>query len=250
MIKWISHRGESIDAPENSLAAFKLSMERKTDGMECDVHLTTDGKVVVCHDASTLRTGSAFLQVEESSYAELQQIHISGAYEDIYPDEKIPLLSETFQYLGKDREYYIDLKGSNPELVPAVKAVVEASGVDCNQIVFIAFSETLVREIKKAMPQCRALWLNSLIREYGRVTAGELIAKLKELGVDGIDAAANPDTDAELIKAVHDAGMIYAVWTIDNPYQAQHFINMGVDAVTSNRAAKLKARYEGTKANN
>ena len=250
MVKWISHRGESIDAPENSLAAFKLSMERQTDGMECDVHLTTDGQVAVCHDNSTLRTGSAFLPVEGSSFAELRKIHISGAYENIYPDEKIPLLSETFQYLGKDREYYIELKGSNPELIPAVKAVVEASGIDLKQIVFIAFSESLIKEMKKAMPQCRALWLNSLIREYGRVTAEELIAKLRELGVDGIDAQANPDTDAELIKAVHDAGMIYAVWTIDNPYQAQHFINMGVDAVTSNRAAKLKARYEGANANN
>ena len=76
MIKWISHRGESFDAPENSLAAFKLSLERKTDGMECDVHLTTDGKVVVCHDANTLRTGSAFLPIEGSTYAELQQIFL------------------------------------------------------------------------------------------------------------------------------------------------------------------------------
>jgi glycerophosphoryl diester phosphodiesterase len=64
------------------------------------------------------------------------------------------------------------------------------------------------------------------------------------LGVDGIDALANPDTDAELVKAVHDAGMIYAVWTIDNPYQADHFIRLGVDAVTSNRAARLKTRAE------
>ena len=244
MVKWISHRGESLDAPENSLAAFKLSQERNTDGMECDVRLTRDGKVVVCHDANTLRTGSAFLPVESSSYAELQQIHISGALEDVYPDEKIPLLSETFKYLGENREYYIELKGSDPALIPAVKAVVEASGVDFKQIVFIAFSETLVREMKLAMPQCRALWLNSLIRDYGRVTPDELIAKLKDLGVDGVDAAANPDTDAELVKAVHDAGMIYAVWTLDNPYQADHFIRLGVDAVTSNRAGFLKARAE------
>ena len=48
MVKWISHRGESLDAPENTLAAFQLSMERQTDGMECDVYLTTDGKVMVC----------------------------------------------------------------------------------------------------------------------------------------------------------------------------------------------------------
>lgn len=244
MVKWISHRGESLDAPENSLAAFKLSLERKTDGMECDVHLTADGKVVVCHDANTLRTGSAFLPVEGSTYAELQQIHISGALEDVYPDEKIPLLSETFQYLGKDREYYIELKGSDLALIPAVKAVIETSGVDLKQIVFIAFSEAMIKEMKLAMPQCRALWLNSLIRDYGRVTPGELVAKLKELGVDGIDALANPETDAELVKAVHDAGMLYAVWTIDNPYQADYFIRLGVDAITSNRAARLKARAE------
>ena len=49
MVKWISHRGESMDAPENTLAAFRLSQERQTDGMECDVYLTTDGKVMVCH---------------------------------------------------------------------------------------------------------------------------------------------------------------------------------------------------------
>ena len=244
MVKWISHRGESLDAPENSLAAFKLSLERKTDGMECDVRLSADGQVVVCHDANTLRTGSAFLTVEKTSYADLQKIHISGALEDIYPDEKIPLLSETFQYLGKDREYYIELKGTDLALVPKVKAVVEASGIDCNQIVFISFYEDMIRDIKRAMPQCRALWLNSLIRDYGRVTPEDLVAKLQELGVDGIDAQANPETDAELVKAVHDAGMIYAVWTIDNPYQAEHFIRLGVDAVTSNRAAKLKALAE------
>lgn len=244
MVKWISHRGESLDAPENSLAAFKLSLERKTDGMECDVRLSADGQVVVCHDANTLRTGSAFLTVEKTSYADLQKIHISGALEDIYPDEKIPLLSETFQYLGKDREYYIELKGSDLALIPAVKEIVEASGVDHKQIVFIAFSEAMIKEMKLAMPQCRALWLNSLIRDYGRVTPEELVAKLQELGVDGIDANANPETDAELVKAVHDAGMIYAVWTIDNPYQADHFIQLGVDAVTSNRAARLKTLAE------
>ena len=32
--KWISHRGESYDAPENTVPAFRLSQEKKTDGME------------------------------------------------------------------------------------------------------------------------------------------------------------------------------------------------------------------------
>ena len=37
-MEWISHRGESIDAPENTLSAFQLAMERDTDGIETDIH--------------------------------------------------------------------------------------------------------------------------------------------------------------------------------------------------------------------
>ncbi len=241
MVKWISHRGESHDAPENTLAAFRLSMERDCDGMECDVHLTTDGKVVVGHDNSTWRMGSAELLIESSSYAQLQDITVSSGFEKEYPGEKIPLLSETFQYLGKDREYYIELKGSNLELVPAVAEVVRNSGIVPAQIVFISFSEELIKAIKIAMPEYRALWLKTLVREGEIMTPQELVAKLDELGVDGVDANGQREIGAELIDAVHQAGKIFAVWTIDNPWQAKRFISLGVDAITSNRAALLKS---------
>ena len=240
MAKWISHRGESYDAPENTLAAFRLSLERGTDGMECDVHLTTDGRVVVGHDNSTARMGSAIMDIESSTYAELQKITVSGSLEKVYPGEKIPLLSETFQYLGEGREYYIELKGSDPALIPAVKKVVEASGIPVRQIVFISFSEELIAGIKKAMPEYCALWLNSLRTEDGIIGAEALIEKLDSLKVDGIDGWCHPDISKELVDAVHKAGKIFAVWTVDNPAHAAHLISLGVDAVTSNRAALLK----------
>lgn len=240
MVKWISHRGESYDAPENTLAAFRLSLERGTDGMECDVHLTTDGKVVVGHDNNTSRMGSGIMDIESSTYDELQQITVSGSFGKVYPGEKIPLLAETFQFLGKDREYYIELKGDNPALIPAVKEIVEASGIPVKQIVFISFSEQLISGIKAAMPEYCALWLNSLRREYGICTGEELLAKLNELGVDGIDGWCHPEITGELIDAVHNDGKIFAVWTVDNPEHARHLISLGVDAVTSNRAALLK----------
>ncbi|MBR7108290.1 MAG: hypothetical protein IKC89_07745 [Lentisphaeria bacterium] len=240
MVKWISHRGESYDAPENTLAAFRLSLERGTDGMECDVHLTADGQVAVGHDNSTARMGSAIMDIESSTYADLQKISVSGSFEKEYPDEKIPLLSETFKYLGEGREYYIELKGSDPALIPAVKKVVEASGIPAKQIVFISFSEELISGIKAAMPEYCALWLNGLRTENGIISSGDLVAKLEALGVDGIDAWCHPEISCELVKAVHDAGKIFAVWTVDNPAHAKHLIALGVDAVTSNRAALLK----------
>ncbi len=240
MVKWISHRGESFDAPENTLAAFKLSLERKTDGMECDVHLTTDGKVIIAHDNFTSRMGDKIVNVEEVTYDELQEICVSAAYQKKYPNEKIPLLEEAFQYLGDGREFYIELKNSNPALVPAVKEVVEKANINPDQIVFIAFSENLISSIKKAMPQCKALWLNSLSRDYGLVKPEELVAKLEELGVDGVDGACHPHITAELVKAVHDAGKYFAVWTVDNPAHAEHLIKLGVDSITSNCAAMLQ----------
>ena len=55
-VEFIAHRGESADAPENTLAAFRLAWERKVSAIELDVHLTKDGRLAVCHDFDTKRT--------------------------------------------------------------------------------------------------------------------------------------------------------------------------------------------------
>ena len=242
MVKWISHRGESADAPENTLAAFKLSQERQTDGMECDVHLSTDGKVMVCHDMTTFRMGDRMLNVEKSSSQKIREVNVSSVFNRKYPDEKIPFLEETFQYLGENRLFFIELKGTNPDLVPAVKNIVKNSGIPSEQIVFISFSKTLIKLIKQLMPEYRTLFLDNLLRHTGRASIREVLQEIEETFADGIDAGIHPDIDAELINAVHQAGKIFAVWTVDNPFQAGQLIELGVDFITSNCAAALKNR--------
>ena len=51
----IAHRGESIDAPENTMPAFRTAVERGF-GFECDIYLSKDGKVFTFHDRSLART--------------------------------------------------------------------------------------------------------------------------------------------------------------------------------------------------
>lgn len=51
----ISHRGESIDAPENTLPAYKTAVERGF-GFECDIYLSKDGYVFTFHDRTLTRT--------------------------------------------------------------------------------------------------------------------------------------------------------------------------------------------------
>jgi glycerophosphoryl diester phosphodiesterase len=51
----IAHRGESFDAPENTMAAINLAWERGAEAVEIDVHLSKDNEVVVFHDVNTKR---------------------------------------------------------------------------------------------------------------------------------------------------------------------------------------------------
>lgn len=76
----ISHRGESKERPENSMAAYRLAFERGVDGVECDVYATTDGRGVLIHDATTGRTaGSANnLTVTSCSWDDLKNIAIGN----------------------------------------------------------------------------------------------------------------------------------------------------------------------------
>ena len=92
-VEWISHRGESLDAPENTMSAFLLAMERETDGIETDIHLTSDGELVCIHDGNTRRVGDREISIEESTFAETQSVDVSNGMA-AYKGEKIPLLGK------------------------------------------------------------------------------------------------------------------------------------------------------------
>ena len=75
----IAHRGASYDAPENTLASFRLGFEQNADAIECDIHLSAENEVVVIHDDSTKRT--AGLDIGPAELAELRGPHTGIADE-------------------------------------------------------------------------------------------------------------------------------------------------------------------------
>lgn len=87
----IAHRGlHDSESPENSMSAYRAGMA-KGYPIEIDVHLTTDGKVVIFHDHDTERVCGVKGEIEKMSYAETQELRLCGT------DEKIPLLSELLE---------------------------------------------------------------------------------------------------------------------------------------------------------
>ena len=115
-----AHRGVSSLAPENTLSAFKKVVELGIPGVELDVHLTKDGKLVVIHDESIKRTGRIFnseknelqiapdITVEESTYEYLLQFDFGIWFNSDFAGEKLPLLSEVLDVLGP--AVYVDIE--------------------------------------------------------------------------------------------------------------------------------------------
>lgn len=241
-LEWISHRGESADAPENTIPAFKLARERRTDGSECDVHLTADGQLAVCHDDSTERMGDRKLVIAASTAAEISSVNVAGPFKPRYGTVKIPFLPEVFKCVGTGRRLYIELKNGSPRLADAVRCQLRTSGLAPEQVVIISFDAETCTYAKRTMPAHTVLWLTSLNGPEAASPAA-LADRLRGLGVDGIDAWSERLTP-ELAAAVKTAGGYLAVWTVDDADTARRMISYGVDAITSNRAAALRKELQ------
>ena len=77
-VKIVAHRGASLDAPENTLAAFRLAWSQGADAIEGDFRLTKDGRIACLHDDTTQRTAGLDLTVADSTLAELRELDVGS----------------------------------------------------------------------------------------------------------------------------------------------------------------------------
>lgn len=93
-MKIYAHRGCSGTNPENTLAAFRAAAELPVYGVELDVHLTKDGRVVVIHDEKINRTTNGKGYVKDMTLEELQSFDAGSWFSEEWAGETIPTLGE------------------------------------------------------------------------------------------------------------------------------------------------------------
>lgn len=243
-VEIIAHRGASHDAPENTLASFKLGWEQKADGDELDIYLTTDEQVVVIHDDNTKRTTGVDMAVAKKSLPELQALDAGSFKGPQWKGEKLPALADVVATIPEGRRLFIEIK-CGAEVLPALEKVLSSSGKKPQQLVIIGFGEDAMRQAKLKFPHLQVYWLASTkpSKKSGKtLTLDEVIAKAKELGVDGVDLAAEPRMDSAFVSKIHAAGLKMYVWTVDDAVLAASLAKAGVDGITTNRPGWLRER--------
>lgn len=91
----VAHRGHSIAYPENTLEAYRKAIELGIEMIECDVNITSDGKLVMIHDSSLDRTTTGRGRVSASTWDEIQQLDAGGKFKPEFGGLRIPSTEET-----------------------------------------------------------------------------------------------------------------------------------------------------------
>ncbi|NJE60756.1 glycerophosphodiester phosphodiesterase family protein [Thermococcus sp. 21S7] len=134
----LGHRGYMSAYPENSLLAFRKAVEAGADGIELDVWLTRDGRVVVMHDESIDRTSNMSGNQKNMTLEELKKADIGGG-------ERIPTLEEVFDALPEDALINIELK--DVDAAGEVAKIVARNGPE--RVMVSSFIVDALREYRK-----------------------------------------------------------------------------------------------------
>jgi glycerophosphoryl diester phosphodiesterase len=198
------HRGNPAECPENTLASFQSALELGVDMIECDVHMSADGELVVIHDHTLERTTDGSGLVAQHTLAELREL-------DAGRGERVPVLAEVCE-LARDAGAGLCVEVKSipipyPGLEERLIALLSELGMVPLTAV-ISFDHRSVRRIK-GLEQ--------------RLTVGVLegarpidpVSLLRSAGAD-IYAPHYGAMDAELVAQVHAAGGAVGVWTVDD----------------------------------
>ena len=242
----VAHRGASHDAPENTLAAFRLAWEQGADAIEGDFRLTADGQVVCLHDADTKRvTGETVnWKVSDVTFEKLRTLDVGRWKGESFAGERIPTLAEVLGVVPPGKKLFLEIKGG-PELVEPIRRVLISSGFNLKQTVIIAFNEDTVVEVRRRLPDVKVYWLVSYKQDKatGRwtPTVDEVFQTLARIRPHGLDTEGNPEVvDRAFVERLRREGYEFHVWTIDQGDRARLFRDLGVDSITTNRPAFVR----------
>src|SRR5690625_1147413 len=114
-LKWdvavASHRGDAINAPENSMSSIRSAVDKGVDAIEIDIMMTKDGAIVLNHDDDLQRTAGVPSSIKDMTYEEVAEIDIGILYDESFTGERIPTLEQVLEEVSENDTFLIlDLK--------------------------------------------------------------------------------------------------------------------------------------------
>jgi glycerophosphoryl diester phosphodiesterase len=239
-----AHRGDCAHAPENTMSAFKMALEKGAPAIEFDVKLSADEQVIILHDPTLDRTTNGHGKIGSFSLAELQKLDAGTWFSEQFRSERLPTLEELFATLGKRIFMNVELTNyatPGDDLVPRVVELVKKFGLQ-ESVMFSSFFPNNLLTAARLLPEvpCGLLAWTGFIGWPAR-TFGYRRKEYK---------AFHPftkDVNLGLVTRVHAAGKRVHVWTVNEVDEIKRLVGLGVDGIfTDDPAQALKIIGKGT----
>ncbi|WPB58078.1 glycerophosphodiester phosphodiesterase [Xylophilus sp. GOD-11R] len=244
----IAHRGVPGDAPENTLASYRVAIAAQADHVETDVALTADGEVILMHDADLRRTtnaaevfpGRASYDVSTFTLSEIRELDAGRWFSVGYTGEKVPTLDELLALLARSGTgLFLELKSADADLAARVAARLVASGwlrdgVPTQKLVVISFNAEHLRKMHTLLPSVELAWITG--KEVNEAQLADLATYAQGLDIH----------HSLMNRALVDLCARYRlktyVWTVDAPADVDRMLGLGLDGITTDVPAYLRSR--------
>jgi glycerophosphoryl diester phosphodiesterase len=245
-----AHRGGALHPDlvglENTLEAFRAAVDLGYRYVETDVQTTSDGVLMVFHDAVLDRVTDQVGPILSRTRAELEGVLIGGR-------ALVPTLEAALEELP-DSRFNVDLK--SPSCVEPMVALVDRMQVH-DRICVGSFEERVLRRFRsltggRVVTSCGVLAVGALrFAPFGRHLTQLLRDSGKALQVPHVYRGITY-TDRRFVERAHASGRQVHVWTIDDRAEMEYLLDLGVDGIISDRTDVLRevlverGQWEGT----
>ena len=214
------HRGAANLVAENTLLSMQMAIDLGVDQIETDVHLTKDQQLVIIHDQTVDRTTNGTGRVAESTLTQIKQL-------DAGEGQSVPTLLEVIDLVRTQSPTFIlqsELKG--PDTAEPVVQMLEDQAFN-QRVILTSIVHARLVETHRLNPNLRfgALWTEP---------PADACLQATEMGAEAIHIN-HQHLTAELVQQAHQAGLKIRAWNPDTVEEMQQMIDLGVDAIGSNR---------------
>ena len=227
-----AHRGFSGRYPENSPIAFQAAVEKTgAIGIESDVHITRDGKLVIFHDASVERTSNGKGWIKDHTFEEMLQLDIGVWMAPEFAGQHVWDLGQLLDFC-KETKMLLNLELKNYEVFyegleqMVIDEICKRKMQD--QVFVSSFNHISMQQFKTLCPE---------------IETGLLYDK-PFLDIDHYIQRSNADHmhprymllqyQPELMELYHGRGMKVNTWTVNEEVDMRDMIARGVDCIISN----------------
>lgn len=227
------HRGAMAAAPMNTLAAFQLAYEQAANGIELDVQLSKDGRLIVLHDFTVDETTDGQGNAADFTLAELKQLDAGSWFSPEFSGERIPTLDEVFAAFGEKLLINVEIKSrfDSRDNGEALVATCIRRHQMADRVIVSSFDPEVLARFKSLCPDVMLGYL------YLPTSPPELLETVYH-------DARHPwhDVIDEAYMALSKAkGLFVNAWTVNDPQRAIALSRLGVNGVITDDPAGIAA---------